>query len=272
MNFLSVELLEKLKSYYPDIDKNNTEEVENALLCVISGFKKDFSNNMKRIRTSLQMTQASAAELFDVAYPSFAAWEKGKSVPRLSKLKEICEGYKIDPAELIEFNPVSKTDFNTPVLDLDFFKAKSFENAFRDFHQTDKNKFKTVSAGADTFDFAVQNDCQCIFREKIIERKSTVFCSWKELAGLDQHSQMKAADGKIALVSIIFENICFREIHFDSKFLHLFINNEEKVLPVALKDADSLEDKEQAKLYGHITPASMIQIFAIAKRTVVDLD
>ena len=50
-------LLDKLKTYYPDLDETAPHEVDNAFQCVISGFPKEFCNNLKNIRIRLGYNQ-----------------------------------------------------------------------------------------------------------------------------------------------------------------------------------------------------------------------
>lgn len=273
MAFSSNELISKLKTYYPNLKENDSNEVENALMCVISGFRDNFSSNMRKIRASLQMSQMTAAELFNVAYPSFNAWENGRAVPRFSKIKEICEGYKIDPSELIDLNPVSQDaifDRHIPVANLDFFKSKTFAAAFRDFSLLDKSQLTTIlSDEYGLYDFAVSvEDNEMEGLEGNLPKGSFAFCSWKEFAGKDQLEQMKIADGKMALVSIVYNKVCFRKVQFDGKFLTLKSWNskvEDKIFPLNIDDANSMEDIEKAKYCGHVTPAACVQIFALVK-------
>lgn len=280
MSFCSNELIAKLKSYYPKLDENNNNDVENALMCVISGFRDNFSSNMRKIRASLQMSQMAAAELFNVAYPSFNAWENGRAVPRLSKIKEICKGYKIDPSDLIEVNPVSPDtvfDRHIPLINLDFFKAVSFPSAFRNFALLDMNKqSKILSEEFGLYDFAVPVKVDNIIESnKIKPKDANALCSWKELAGKEQIEQMKIADGKLALVSIVYNKVCFREVHFDGKFLTLKAwktSEDDFIFPMVIEDVDLMEDPEKAKYCGHITPAAMVQIFAIVKRCVLSFE
>ncbi|MGN1281386.1 MAG: helix-turn-helix domain-containing protein [Succinivibrio sp.] len=280
LNFPSQQLISKLKTYYPELDVSSAKNVELSLLNVVAGFKREFGENLRRIRASTQMTQVTAADYFGVTLSAYNQWETGKASPRPTKIEEICTKFKIDPADLINQNPVSSEaiyDRSVPILPSNFFVAKTFSFAFSEFQKIDTNNYETVKADEfGVYDFAVKvTNSDMAGDEKSLPKGCFAFCSWKELMGKEQLDQMKAADGKIALVSIAYNTVIFREVHFDGKFLTLKCWNkdkEEKKFPVKLGDEALLDDPEQAKFSGFVTPASYIQIFGIVKKCLIDYE
>lgn len=280
LNFPSQNLLTKLKTYYPDLDVSSPKNVELSLLNVVTGFKKEFGENLRKIRATTQMTQATAAEFFGVTSTAYNQWETGKASPRPTKLEEICKGFKIDPADLINANPVSSEsiyDRSISILPLDFFKAKTFGTTFSDFQNKDLTglkKIKTDEFGK--YDYGVKVLNKDMEGESLsLPIGGIALCSWKDLMGKEPLEQMQVADGTLALVSIVYNTVVFREIHFDGKFLTLKCWNkdkEEKRFPVQLGDEAQLEDPEQAKFCGHVTPASYVQIFGIVKKCIIDYE
>lgn len=279
-NFPSLELITRLKTYFPNLNEHSQKDVEQSLIYVITGFKKEFGENLKRIRATTQMTQATASNLFQVTMAAYSQWETGKISPRPTKIEEICKGFKIDPADLINTNPVSSEsiyDRSISILPLDFFKAKTFGTTFRDFQNKDLTglkKIKTDEFGK--YDFAVKVINNDMEGESLsLPVGGVALCSWKDLMGKEPLEQMQAADGTLALVSIVYNTVVFREIHFDGKFLTLKCWNkdkEEKRFPVQLEDEAQLEDPEQAKFCGHVTLASYVQIFGIVKKCIIDYE
>ena len=279
-NFPSLELITRLKTYFPNLNEHSQKDVEQSLIYVITGFKKEFGENLKRIRATTQMTQSTASNLFQVTMAAYSQWETGKISPRPTKIEEICKGFKIDPADLINTNPVSSEsiyDRSISILPLDFFKAKTFGTTFRDFQNKDLTglkKIKTDEFGK--YDFAVKVINNDMEGESLsLPVGGVALCSWKDLMGKEPLEQMQAADGTLALVSIVYNTVVFREIHFDGKFLTLKCWNkdkEEKRFPVQLEDEAQLEDPEQAKFCGHVTLASYVQIFGIVKKCIIDYE
>ena len=273
----SNELIAKLKSYYPNLECDSDSEIDNALFCVVSGFRKNFAKNLKRVRATLQMSQTSAAGALNITFSSFNAWENGRAVPRISKLKEISDVYKIDLSELIDFNPVSPEAIfrrDVPLIEISFFKAKSFSTAVRDFGLTKyEERYETDKTGA--YDFAIKiEDNGMEGDRRSLPHNSVALCAWQDFLGEDKLQQLKKASGHVCLLSIAYNTVLFREIHFDGTFLHLRSWNEscpEMIFPLDPADVSRLNKPELAEFQGHLTVADSVQIFAIVKKAVIDL-
>lgn len=279
-NFPSIKLITKLKTYYPNLNETSSKDVEQSLIYVITGFKKEFGENLRKFRTSTGMTQTTASNLFQVTLAAYSQWETGKISPRPTKVEEICKALNIDPADLINVNPVSSEaiyDRRVPILSLDFFKAKTFGSAFREFHNQDISCSEKVKADEyGKYDYAVRVTNTDMVSDRVsLPNGGIALCSWKDLMGKEPLEQMQVADGTLALVSIVYNTVVFREVHFDGKFLTLKCWNkdqEENRFPLKLGDEALLEDPEQAKFAGIVTPASYIQIFGIVKKCLIDYE
>lgn len=279
-NFPSLKLITKLKTYYPNLNETSSKDVEQSLIYVITGFKKEFGENLRKFRTSMGMTQTTASNLFQVTLAAYSQWETGKISPRPTKIEEICKALNIDPADLINVNPVSSEaiyDRRVPILSLDFFKAKTFGAAFSEFHNQDISCSEKVKADEyGKYDYAVRVTNTDMVSDRVsLPNGGIALCSWKDLMGKEPLEQMQVADGTLALVSIVYNTVVFREVHFDGKFLTLKCWNkdqEENRFPLKLGDEALLEDPEQAKFAGIVTPASYIQIFGIVKKCLIDYE
>lgn len=277
-NFPSLKLITKLKTYYPNLNETSSKDVEQSLIYVITGFKKEFGENLRKFRTSTGMTQTTASNLFQVTLAAYSQWETGKISPRPTKVEEICKALNIDPADLINVNPVSSEaiyDRRVPILSLDFFKAKTFGSAFSEFKKLDLNSLENVKSDEfGKYDYAVRVTNTDMVSDRVsLPNGGIALCSWKDLMGKEPLEQMQVADGSLALVSIVYNTVVFREVHFDGKFLTLKCWNkdqEEKRFPVKLGDEALLDDPEQAKFDGIVVPACFVQIFCIVKTCIIN--
>lgn len=273
-DFPSTELISKLKTYYPNLDESSMADVENALLCVISGFRDIFSSNLRRIRGRFQMTQSTASEIFDVSYSSYSAWENGKAIPRISNLKSGCMQLRVDPAEFITINPVSPESVferKVPLVSIPFFRGKPFAFAFRDFDLALKNdEFHFVPVEEyGRYDYAVEiSDVDFPTDDFLTSHKAIAFCSWKEFAGQDPIEQMKIANNKLCLIAFMTNKFSIRRVLFDGKFLKLVpINKSEQeyIFPLKTDYIEEMQEPEKAKFLGYDTLAANVQIYGNVK-------
>ena len=215
------------------MNETSSKDVEQSLIYVITGFKKEFGENLRKFRTSTGMTQTTASNLFQVTLAAYSQWETGKISPRPTKVEEICKALNIDPADLINVNPVSSEaiyDRRVPILSLDFFKAKTFGSAFREFHNQDISCSEKVKADEyGKYDYAVRVTNTDMVSDRVsLPNGGIALCSWKDLMGKEPLEQMQVADGTLALVSIVYNTVVFREVHFDGKFLTLKCWNKDQ--------------------------------------------
>lgn len=62
---------------------------------------KKVANNIKAARTKMNMTQMNLADEMGVSYQAVSNWERGNSMPDISKLPELCEILNITFEELV---------------------------------------------------------------------------------------------------------------------------------------------------------------------------
>lgn len=62
---------------------------------------KKVANNIKNARVKLNITQVNLADELGVSYQAVSNWERGNSMPDISRLKELCEALKISFEELV---------------------------------------------------------------------------------------------------------------------------------------------------------------------------
>ena len=273
-------LLDKLKTYYPDLDESSPHEVDNALQCVISGFPKEFCNNLKNIRIRLGYSQRVMAKKFNTSFVTYCYWENGVNQPRLSKLKEIFhDNYSFDPSEIISVNPVIQSSFKRriPILPKNFFYGTSFEAFTRKLEKVDFNNLQTLETQDDSDYAFIIDDIDMIGYEKAIPVGAVVFCSIEPIKKNKNHDELlRYLNKKIAIVSITRGEPCLRQIFFDDEFLTLRPWNPtqpEKRFPVdpnVLSNMDNKE-KEKASWNGIATPADSIEILGVAKKYIYEL-
>jgi len=59
------------------------------------------ANNIKRARTKMNMTQMNLADEMGVSYQAVSNWERGNSMPDISRLQELCNILNISFEELV---------------------------------------------------------------------------------------------------------------------------------------------------------------------------
>lgn len=59
------------------------------------------ANNIKAARTKMNMTQMNLADEMGVSYQAVSNWERGNSMPDISKLPELCKILNISFEELV---------------------------------------------------------------------------------------------------------------------------------------------------------------------------
>lgn len=274
-------LVKKMKTYYPDLNISSSAEMDNALLCIVSGFPNEFSNNLKKIRNKLGFTQRDMANKLNISVVGYAAWENGTSPPRVSRLKDIFERlYFIDPSEFISLNPVlqeNSKEKQIPIFESNFFYGlktidflhKLKTNIFSDHIRISSNW---------VFDYGViVDDTDMIGYERAIPVGAVVLCS---VAPIDNKSDIdiyRAVNKNVSIVSIMHSKACLRETFFNEEFLTLRPWNQtqpEKMFPVQIELIDKLDEKEKVKVRwnGFDTHIENIEIFGVAKKVIFDLD
>lgn len=268
-------LISKLKTYYPKLKETSVPDVDNAFMCVIGGFKEIFADNLRRIRGKFMMNQTTASsDIFGVSYSSYSAWENAKAIPRVANFKEGCKKLGVDPAEFISINPVSAESVfekKVPLLAIPFLRGKPFAFAFRDFEDSERKKELQYIPVEEygKYDYAIEIDKESFPADDfLLNYKAIVYCSWKEFAGIDPIQQMKIANGKLALVAIVYNKFSLRKIRFDNEFLTLEPINKtepEYIFPMDLKYIEKMKEPEKSEYLGIETLAANVQIYGLVK-------
>ncbi len=87
----------------------------------MSGFLKNFGNNIKNYRNSRGYTQEVLAGIIDVATTTLSDWENGKAFIKYSSLVKLCDALQVTEFDLLSGN-LNKTgnDFVDEVQDIAF--------------------------------------------------------------------------------------------------------------------------------------------------------
>ena len=65
-------------------------------------------NNISRLRKQKQMTQLELADKLNISYQAVSNWERGISMPDISKLGELSELFDVSIDEILENKRISK--------------------------------------------------------------------------------------------------------------------------------------------------------------------
>ena len=85
------------------------------------------TNNIKKFRETLKLTQEQLSEKIDVTRKTICSWERGKSSPNAEHLTKLTEVLHVNANEIIEFctpegNPMEMICFNIEVSNFTSFK------------------------------------------------------------------------------------------------------------------------------------------------------
>lgn len=82
----------------------------------MQAFEKDvFRDRLKVLRKQKKLTQAEAAELFDVSRTCYSSWELGQSCPPLDDLFTLCVFFDVSADYLIGRSDDKNSHRNLPV-------------------------------------------------------------------------------------------------------------------------------------------------------------
>lgn len=94
----------------------------------------NFSNNLKKIRKSLKLSQAGLAKLVDISQRTISHYEKGDSEPELIIVCRLADAFNITVDQLLGYDANSDTDryvdLNNLVLEY-YHKKKEAEYKLR---------------------------------------------------------------------------------------------------------------------------------------------
>lgn len=88
-----------LKRYPEDVDTGETQIMEKRGGIMFDTTK--VARNIKNARTKMNMTQMNLADEMGVSYQAVSNWERGNSMPDISKLPELCKILNISFEELV---------------------------------------------------------------------------------------------------------------------------------------------------------------------------
>jgi transcriptional regulator with XRE-family HTH domain len=274
-------LISKIRSYYPDLDENDVKSVDMRLWCILSGFSKEFSENLKTIRNRLNLNQTEMGKIFSVSTMGYAQWEKGICPPKISTLKETFDKLELfEPDEIISFNPFNNQSLavkQIPIIPSKWFRGKTLESSSRLLPTFKAEKYISSSFLDGDYDFAIEiEDNSMMGNERSIPKGSIALCQNKSLLNKSNEDVFREVAGKVSVVGITSSSAEVRETFFNEKFLILRCWNytlPEKMFPIDQKYLDDLSDEDlnKTKFLGYETFASSIQIHGIVKKIIFDL-
>ena len=88
--------------------------------------KSHFSEQVKKLRKSRNLSQYSMAKKFNISQGTVAAWEAGTREPSLEKINSLCEGFGVTADYLLgrTDNPLTTVSENTPYLEVTPFERE----------------------------------------------------------------------------------------------------------------------------------------------------
>lgn len=87
-----------------------------------------FTNNLKQLRLSYNLTQKQLAEELDISQQAYMKWETGKTSPTLTSLEKIANFFDIPMSILVSNNVIQLEDIlNADNIDFNGIPLKSHE-------------------------------------------------------------------------------------------------------------------------------------------------
>lgn len=270
-------LVEKILTYYPNLNTKSNDAMDNAVDCILRGFNDELVKNLRTLRSKYSYTQKEMAQKLNVSQVTYAYWETGAYPPRISKLKEIFARVDFDPSEFISVNPVSPKSSlvkRIPVIPSNFFYGKTIDSFIKSLESYSASDYVTIET-PDLYDFAIKvvtNDM--VGYDKAISVGAFVLCECQFLKGKDRNEIYDLTTQNVSVVGITHGEAQLRETAFDGEFLTLRCWNPtlpEKRFPIELSFISKLDNPEKAKLHGYETLAGNVEIFGRVKKVILDL-
>lgn len=273
--FISKNLVEKLSSFYPDIDEKSEEAVENAIIKIINLLPDKFAEKLRRERTRLGLNQKGMASSINVSFPAYSSWENGGYVPRIDKIRALHEKLNIDIGDLIPDNPyLINKEIKIPIFNKDLFfgiRCPDLENIIR---TAPPDAYITLSDN-NRYDFAIKIPSTELFgtQGKVTPSSAIALCNFREMKNMPDEERMYFVSGKLALISITFKDPEIRECFFNGQFLNLKSYDSRKInhnFPINKELIKTMEEPSSAFFLGHETCTSSVGILALVKRIMID--
>lgn len=267
-------LLSKLKSY-SDYLPEDEEQLEALYFKVARNNLKSFGDKLREIRTEKGIAQAGIANQLNVRQATYSDWENGRNLPRIFYLKELLAIYDIDPADLIDINPLKiVNDSFVPLIDGYFFMSKRFEDFKRQLSSLSNYPRIPVSL-ADKISFAIRATDDSMFGgNKPIYTNSVLLCSTEGLSGKIIQEQAQFCNNKICIVNVCGETPLIRLVNYENNVLSLLPSNnhwQKYCFPDGKDNLRNLDDVKYCLYNDFETHLSSVQIFGIVKKMYVDL-
>lgn len=86
----------------------------------------NFSNNLKKIRKSLKLSQADLADLVDISQRTISHYEKGDSEPELLTICRLADAFNITTDQLLGYDASTDEDrfIELKALTLEYYHKK----------------------------------------------------------------------------------------------------------------------------------------------------
>ncbi|WP_295365358.1 helix-turn-helix transcriptional regulator [uncultured Succinivibrio sp.] len=266
-------LIKKLKSYSAEIP-NNEEELGLLFMKAARSNLTCFSKRLKRARLEQGRSQVSVASLLNVRQATFSEWENGKYLPNLCHIRQLINIYGIDPAELIEDNPIRIIqDSLVPLLDEKYLTNTVNEVNYSIRTITGVQRIP-VSHSEHQIAFAYRNPDSSMFGgSKPIFENSVLICSIRELLTRSESNLFLYCDNKICIVNVGFGAPLVRLLRYDNNVLSLIALNPKwpsYSFPDGKEYVKNLTDVKDCLYNGKELYSDSIQIVGIVKKMYVD--
>lgn len=264
-------LFNKLKTYIPNLS-NGEEQIKEAVSKVLKLHPEEFGANLKRIRVSKGINQIPFANQLGVAQTTYSSWETGSHIPRVNKIESISELLQVDVGELFSPSKISK-QISIPLFNKNDFYAINTEHFYN--YKISHHEKMTPNNFPQDYQFAFyNNDEEMIGKELCIPKNSIVYCSSDQSFTLGLLKNIQKIDGKVVLLNIAKGPALLRQIKYDGNYIRIKAWNTELEDKICLFDENQTLPKGNEKAAQYLNyplVVSMVEIFGIAKKVVVDL-
>lgn len=267
-------LISKLKSYAKEVPVNDETELEFLFYKAARSNPEYFSRTLRNARLKIRYSQTWIANKLNVRQATYSEWENGKYIPKITHLLKIVNILEIDPADLIDENPLQTIkDCFIPLVDNSYFKPVDLEH-FVSFMNSIKNKYPSVPVLVyDFLSFAYRiTDSSMYGGEKPIFENSILLFSIMELdTGIE--NQFLYCDNKICIVTIDDHEPIIRLLKYDNNVLSLIPFNPKwpsYSFPDGKEYLKNIDDPKCCLYNGKETFSNSIHIRGILKKMYVD--
>lgn len=283
VKFSNSELLTSyLKYYFPDISKDEGA-YEQAYQNLLKINKTIFRDHLRKLRKFRKIGQQEIANKLGITLTSYSAWELGRHLPKIEYVKQLAYILKVDAVEFIcsSFDELTHLK-SVPIIYNSFTSSMNFNDFCKNLVEYSKDPFiasyrKVPKVENIDFCYFVR-DTNMGSENEGIPKGSIVYCEYSSLSKLNHEERLLAANNKVALISFKKGDCYLKDIKYDGKTLIISERNNEFRRIVVSKENNVQTNKnyqltlKDLELSKNIFYVEDIEVFAIAKRVVLDLD